>query len=82
MKILIIGGGIGGLATAGFLEKKGFEVHLVERAPEFKHIGFSMTLFPNGRRLLRELGIDDGVGKAGYELPWFELADAKGHMVF
>ena len=81
MKILIIGGGIGGLAAASFLEKKGFEVTLIERAPEFKNIGFSMSIFPNGRRMLRELGVDDEVGKKGYVVPWLEIADSRGHIL-
>lgn len=81
MKILIIGGGIGGLAAANFLERKGFDVTLIERAPEFKHIGFGMTIWSNGRRLLREIGIDDKISKDGYELPWFELIDTHGRLV-
>lgn len=81
MKILIVGGGIGGVAAANFLERKGFQVTLVERAPEFKNIGFSITLFPNGRRLLRELGLDDEVAKHGYKLPSLEFADSKGHLL-
>ena len=32
MKILVIGAGIGGMATFLFLEKKGFDVALIERA--------------------------------------------------
>jgi len=79
MKILIVGGGIGGVAAASFLEKKGFCVTLIERAPEFKNIGFSITLFPNGRRLLRELGLDDEIGKHGYKVPSLVHADIDGH---
>ncbi len=81
MKILIVGGGIGGLAAAAFLERKGFEVVLVERAPEFKNIGFTMGIFNNGRRLLRELGIDDDIAKEGYEVPWTEFINIKGKII-
>jgi 2-polyprenyl-6-methoxyphenol hydroxylase-like FAD-dependent oxidoreductase len=73
MKILIIGGGIGGLAAAGFLQKKGFDITLVEQAPEFKHIGFGMSLFSNGRFVLRELGIDEEVARNGYIVPGLGL---------
>ncbi len=81
MKILIVGGGIGGLAAAGFLEKKGFDVTLIERAPEFKHIGFGMGLYSNGRRMLHELGIGEEVSQKAYEVPWIEMIDAHGHIV-
>jgi 3-hydroxybenzoate 6-monooxygenase len=33
--LLIIGGGIGGLATALALSRKGYAVHLIEKAHEF-----------------------------------------------
>lgn len=81
MKILIVGGGIGGLAAAGFLEKKGLDVTLIERAPEFKHIGFSISVWNNGRRLLHELGIAEEVVKDGYEVPWMELTNTEGKIL-
>ncbi len=33
-KVLIIGAGIGGLATANLLAKKGYEVHVFEQADQ------------------------------------------------
>jgi 2-polyprenyl-6-methoxyphenol hydroxylase-like FAD-dependent oxidoreductase len=78
MKILIVGAGIGRLAAAGFLEQKGFKPTLIERTPQFKHIGFGMSIFGNGRKILHELGIDKEVSKNGYEVPYVELADVNG----
>ncbi len=66
---------------AGFLERAGFTPTLIERAPEFKHIGFGMSIFGNGRKILRELGVDDEVAKEAYEIPWVELADANGRQL-
>lgn len=82
MKILIIGGGIGGLAAAGFFEQKGFDATLIERAPEWKHIGFGLSLWENGRGLLEKLGVDKKVADEGYEMPWMELADKTGRTLF
>jgi 2-polyprenyl-6-methoxyphenol hydroxylase-like FAD-dependent oxidoreductase len=37
--ILIVGGGIGGLATALALSKKGRRSHVLEQSPEFGEVG-------------------------------------------
>lgn len=54
---LVIGGGIGGLATALALSIKGYPVHLIEKAHEFGEIGAGIQIAPNGSRMLDELGI-------------------------
>lgn len=54
---LVIGGGIGGLATALALSQKGYPVHLIEKAQEFGEIGAGIQIAPNGSRMLDELGI-------------------------
>jgi 2-polyprenyl-6-methoxyphenol hydroxylase-like FAD-dependent oxidoreductase len=54
---LVIGGGIGGLATALALSRKGYPVHLIEKAHEFSEIGAGIQIAPNGSRMLDELGI-------------------------
>jgi 2-polyprenyl-6-methoxyphenol hydroxylase-like FAD-dependent oxidoreductase len=38
-QVLIVGGGIGGLAAALALARKGIPVQVIEQAPEFKEIG-------------------------------------------
>ena len=54
---LVVGGGIGGLATALALSRKGFPVHLIERASEFGEIGAGIQIAPNGSRMLDDLGV-------------------------
>lgn len=54
---LVIGGGIGGLATALALSRKDYPVHLIERAPEFGEIGAGIQIAPNGSRMLDDLGV-------------------------
>lgn len=39
MKVLVIGGGIGGLSTTLALRRQGFEVDVVERDPEWGCMG-------------------------------------------
>jgi len=55
--ILIIGGGIGGMATALALARAGFTAHIVERSPEFGEIGAGIQLAPNALRILGGLGV-------------------------
>ena len=55
--ILIVGGGIGGLATALALSLKGKQVHVLERSAEFGEIGAGLQLAPNATRVLDRLGV-------------------------
>jgi 2-polyprenyl-6-methoxyphenol hydroxylase-like FAD-dependent oxidoreductase len=54
---LVIGGGLGGLATALALSRKGYPVHVIEKAHEFGEIGAGIQIAPNGSRALDELGV-------------------------
>jgi len=59
--ILVAGGGIGGLAAAHALARKGFAVRVLEQAPEFREIGAGVQLGPNIFRVLEKLGLKDAV---------------------
>jgi len=58
LPILIAGGGIGGLAAAHALARKGFAVRVLEQAPEFREIGAGIQLGPNIFRALERLGLN------------------------
>ncbi len=60
---IIIGGGIGGLACALALARKGFKSLLLEQASEFGEIGAGIQLGPNVFRMFEKLGITDKVRK-------------------
>jgi hypothetical protein len=55
--VLIIGGGIGGMATALSFAQAGIRVRLIEKNLEFTEVGAGMQLAPNCSRLLDRLGI-------------------------
>lgn len=59
MRVVIAGGGIGGMTAALALLKKGFEVELYEQAPEIKEVGAGIQISPNGNRVLDHLGVYD-----------------------
>jgi salicylate hydroxylase len=59
--LLIAGGGIGGLAAALALARRGRPAHVLEKAPQFAEIGAGLQLAPNATRVLDALGILDDV---------------------
>jgi 2-polyprenyl-6-methoxyphenol hydroxylase-like FAD-dependent oxidoreductase len=56
-RVLVAGGGIGGLVTALALNQRGFEVSLYVQAPELHELGAGVTITPNGSRVPCELGL-------------------------
>jgi 2-polyprenyl-6-methoxyphenol hydroxylase-like FAD-dependent oxidoreductase len=59
--VLVVGGGIGGLATALALAQKGRPVQLIEQAAEFKEVGAGIQLGPNVFRMFEVLGLTEAV---------------------
>ncbi len=59
--LLVIGGGIGGLAVANSLAKHGREVHLIEKESEFGEIGAGIQLAPNASWALDRIGALDDI---------------------
>lgn len=57
MRIAIVGGGIGGLATALAMTQAGFTVTVHERSAELVDQGAGITLAPNATRVLYHLGL-------------------------
>ncbi len=58
MRVIIAGGGTGGLATAIALRKAGIEPLVLEQAPAFTAIGAGLGLYANAMKALRYLGAD------------------------
>lgn len=56
-KVLVAGGGIGGLAAAIALLQRGFEVQVFEQSPELREFGAGIQISPNGNRALDTLGV-------------------------
>jgi len=56
-QVLIVGGGIGGLAAALALSRQGIAAHVIEQAPQFKEIGAGIQLGPNVFWMFDRLGL-------------------------
>jgi salicylate hydroxylase len=78
LKIAIIGGGIGGLATAAALRDSGHEICVYEQADQFREIGAGVTLHPNATRLLEKLGFGHALRKIGSPTAGVRLMTATG----
>jgi 2-polyprenyl-6-methoxyphenol hydroxylase-like FAD-dependent oxidoreductase len=62
-KIVIAGGGIGGLTAALSLHKAGFDVSVYESTPEIKPLGVGINLLPHAVRVLTNLGLQDAMAE-------------------
>jgi len=64
MRVLIVGGGVAGLAAARGLTAAGHDVEVYEAAPELRTEGGSVTIWPGAIGILREFEVDmDGAGR-------------------
>ena len=61
--LLIVGGGIGGLAAARALSLVGRPTVVVEQAEAFAEIGAGIQIGPNGFRMLEALGVREAVNE-------------------
>jgi salicylate hydroxylase len=67
LPVLVAGGGIGGLAAALALVRRGFKVKVFEQAPEIGEIGAGIQLGPNAFHAFDALGVGEKArGRAVY----------------
>jgi len=62
-KVLIVGGGIAGLASGLALARARAEVRILERAPELTEVGAGVQLGPNVTRILNAWGLSPAIEK-------------------
>ena len=66
MKILISGGGIGGLTAALCFLHHGAEVTVLEQAPELGEVGAGIQIPPNAMKVFAALGLDAALGETAF----------------
>jgi 2-polyprenyl-6-methoxyphenol hydroxylase-like FAD-dependent oxidoreductase len=74
--ILVVGGGIGGLAAAYALAQQGIPVRVLEQSPEFREVGAGIQLGPNIFRMFEKLGLKDAILADAHIPPTQEMRDA------
>ena len=72
-RVAVIGGGIGGLAAALALLRRGIDVDVYEQSKDFREIGAGIEISPNGTRVLDALGLKKAFEHVRVELLKREL---------
>jgi salicylate hydroxylase len=73
--IAVIGAGIGGLAAALALARRGARVRVIEQAPALGEVGAGIQVGPNGVAVLQALGLRDPAGAVARLPPAIELRE-------
>lgn len=81
LRVGIIGGGLGGLATAIALRRSGQEPVVFEQAPELRAVGAGISLWPNGVKVLNLLGLGRRLAAAAGRMDRMAYADRDGRLL-
>lgn len=65
LKVVIIGAGMGGLATGIALRKAGYEVEIYDRVSKLHPAGAGISLWSNGVKVLNNLGLGKEIASIG-----------------
>jgi 2-polyprenyl-6-methoxyphenol hydroxylase-like FAD-dependent oxidoreductase len=71
MKVVIIGGGIAGMAMGAFLQRRDVEVVICEKMADHGHGGHAFLMHSDALSILRELRMDMGAILPGREVSYF-----------
>jgi 2-polyprenyl-6-methoxyphenol hydroxylase-like FAD-dependent oxidoreductase len=82
IKVLVVGGGIAGMAAAIALRDRGIGVDLCERDPQWKVYGAGITITGPTLRAMGRLGILDEVLNEGYAADGIDICSAQGKHLF
>ena len=80
-RVIVLGGGIGGLCTAISLRQTGVDVVVYEQAEVSSQVGAGLTIWANAIKPLRELGLADAVIEAGSKIERGQIRTADGRVL-
>lgn len=78
MRVVIVGAGIAGLTLAWWLEHAGWDVLVVEKAPEFRAGGYLIDFFGPGYEVARQMGLEDELKRLGAPISSVTYVDGRG----
>lgn len=82
MKVLVIGGGIGGLATALSLHAVGLECEVFEQARGIRELGVGINTLPHAIQELADLGLLDALDRVAICTAELLYANRFGQMIW
>ena len=65
LRVAVVGGGIGGLAAANALVRRGMDVSVFEQAPALGEVGAGVFIYPNSLRQLERMGLGPALAAVG-----------------
>lgn len=77
-KIIIVGGGIGGMALAAALQRVGLSATVLEQAPQLGEVGSGLGVLPGAVRALRALGVSEELFTQAAPLQQMRIANHRG----
>lgn len=81
-KVLVIGGGIGGLVAARALRLKSIDVDLIEKQPDWSVYGVGIIQPYNMLRALQKIGLAQQCLEVGAAFDSYRIHDAQGNVLF
>jgi 2-polyprenyl-6-methoxyphenol hydroxylase-like FAD-dependent oxidoreductase len=82
MKVLVVGGGIGGLAMALSLHQAGIAARVYEAVPNLSPLGVGINLQPTAVRELTELGLGEELARTGIATHELRLCNKLGQLIW
>lgn len=68
IRAAIVGGGIGGLAAANALVRRGIDITVYEQAPALGEVGAGVFIYPNSLRQLERMGLGPALAAVGAKI--------------
>src|SRR5262245_36810234 len=82
MRVLIAGGGIGGLTAALALHARGIEARVLEAVGSLQPLGVGINLLPHAMEVLGALGLLDEIAALGVRTAELCYFNRHGHLIW
>lgn len=82
MRILIVGGGIGGLATALTLHARGIDCTVYEQSGAIRELGVGVNILPHAIKVLVELGLLEELDAVAIRTRELIMTDRRGNEIW
>ena len=82
MRAIVVGGGIGGLATALSLHERGIEAEVFERSAEIRELGVGINVLPHAIRELAAMGLLEALDRVAIRTHELIYANRFGQVVW
>jgi FAD-dependent urate hydroxylase len=80
-KALVVGAGVGGLSAGLALKNAGYDVTVFERHPELRTAGVGLNVWPNGVRVIHELGLGETFAQHSNVIEQYAAYSSEGEHV-